>query len=66
MSKKKDNKEHLNIIDELNRVLTQIGWAVAIPDAKYVDHLIIGKQKTLENVVSELSGDYDIMVKETQ
>lgn len=61
--KKENREEQINIVNELDKILTRMGWVIALPDSDKIDHIIIGKKKVVENIVSEVVGSYDIMEK---
>jgi hypothetical protein len=60
------NDSQFDIIEELNKALNKVNWAIAIPDGESIDHLVIGRIEKIEQLVRDLPYEYEVMTRETR
>lgn len=64
MRTKAEQEHFARTIIEASDILARIGWSIAIPQTKEVDHLIVGEKEALAEVLSIVPIEYEVMTKE--
>jgi hypothetical protein len=59
-------RQHLvRTIIEVSEILSRVGWSIAIPQTDEIDHLVVGEEERLVEIMHDSKIGYKILKKDT-